>query len=121
MVRIIDEEAARLDLLIGEAVEMAEIDANVVQVKMSPQHPRALLDQAVEESRKILASHKVTILPEPTGSPARTTSRPGSIRICWAGFCATCWKMWPRHTPPGSRVTLSSKRSGRPAGVLRGG
>ena len=61
MVRIIDEEAARLDLLIGEAVEMAEIDANVVQVKMSPQHPRALLDQAVEESRKILASHKVNI------------------------------------------------------------
>jgi two-component system, OmpR family, sensor histidine kinase KdpD len=54
MVRIIDEEAARLDLLIGEAVEMAEIDANVVKVKMSPQHPRALLDQAVEESRKIL-------------------------------------------------------------------
>ena len=35
MARIIDEEAARLDLLIGEAVEMAEIDANVVQVKMS--------------------------------------------------------------------------------------
>ena len=61
---IIDEEAARLDLLIGEAVEMAEIDANVVQVKMSPQHPRALLDQAVEESRKILAAHKVTILPD---------------------------------------------------------
>ena len=35
MVRVIDEEAARLDQLIGEAVEMAEIDANVVQVKMS--------------------------------------------------------------------------------------
>ena len=52
MARIIDEEAARLDLLIGEAVEMAEIDANVVKVKMSPQNPRALLDQAVEESRK---------------------------------------------------------------------
>jgi hypothetical protein len=39
-------------LLIGEAVEMAEIDANVVQVHLVPQHPRALLDQAVEESRK---------------------------------------------------------------------
>ena len=48
MAHIIDEEAARLDLLIGEAVEMAEIDANVVKVKMSPQNPRALLDQAVE-------------------------------------------------------------------------
>ena len=56
MAAIIDEEAARLDLLIGEAVEMAEIDANVVQVHLVPQHPRALLDQAVEESRKALAA-----------------------------------------------------------------
>ena len=40
---------------------MAEIDANVVQVHPAPQHPRALLDQAVEESRKILAWHKVSI------------------------------------------------------------
>ena len=39
---IVDEESARLDALIGEAVEMAEIDANVVQVQPSPQHPRAL-------------------------------------------------------------------------------
>src|SRR5208283_1921565 len=69
MVRIIDEEASRLDLLIGEAVEMAEIDANVVQVKMSPQNPRALLDQAVEESRKILASHKVSIVVEEKKRP----------------------------------------------------
>jgi len=38
---IVDEEAARLDLLIGDAVEMAEIDANVVKVHLVPQHPRA--------------------------------------------------------------------------------
>ncbi len=95
MARIIDEEAARLDLLIGEAVEMAEIDANVVQVKMSPQHPRALLDQAVEESRKILASHKVSISVEARRQLRPGPSRHGSIRICWAGFCATCWRMWP--------------------------
>jgi len=38
LVSIVDEEATRLDLLIGEAVEMAEIDANVVQVHMEPQH-----------------------------------------------------------------------------------
>ncbi len=61
---IVDEEASRLDLLIGEAVEMAEIDANVVQVHLAPQHPRALLEQAVEESRKALAAHRVTIAVE---------------------------------------------------------
>ena len=76
MVRIIDEEAERLDLLIGEAVEMAEIDANVVQVKMSSQHPRALLDQAVEESREILATHKVTIRPEASAGAAEVDGSP---------------------------------------------
>ena len=48
---IVDEEASRLDSLIGEALEMAQIDANVVEVQAAPQHTRALLDQAVEESR----------------------------------------------------------------------
>ncbi len=90
---IVDEEAARLDSLIGEAVEMAEIDANVVQVHLAPQHPRALLELTVEESRKILASHRVTIAAE-TGRIKRT-SRHGSIRICWGGFCGTCSKMLP--------------------------
>jgi two-component system sensor histidine kinase KdpD len=61
---IVDEESARLDALIGEAVEMAEIDANVVQVHLAPQHPRAVLDQAVEESRKTLAAHRVLIAVE---------------------------------------------------------
>ena len=113
MARIIDEEAARLDLLIGEAVEMAEIDANVVQVKMSPQNPRALLDQAVEESRKILSSHKVNIAidDQDSGDHGQT-----------AWFDPHLLGRVLRHllenvaiyTPPGSRITLSSKRdSGR--------
>jgi two-component system sensor histidine kinase KdpD len=58
---IVDEEASRLDGLIGEAVEMAEIDANVVKVRPEPHHPRALLDQALEESRKSLAGRRVVI------------------------------------------------------------
>ena len=47
--------ASRLDALIGEAVEMAEIDANVVQVHAAPQHTRTLLEHAVEESHSALA------------------------------------------------------------------
>jgi len=46
-------------MLIGEAVEMAEIDAQVVQVRLMSQHPRALLELAVEDLRGTLAKHKV--------------------------------------------------------------
>jgi two-component system sensor histidine kinase KdpD len=111
MVRIIDEEAARLDVLIGEAVEMAEIDANVVQVKMSPQHPRTLLDQAVEESRKILASHKVAILPEAADRHSQGDKPAWFDPRLLGRVLRHLLENVASHTPPGSRVALSSKRS----------
>ena len=111
LVSIIDEEAARLDLLIGEAVEMAEITANVVQLHLSPHHPRALLDQAVEESRKILASHKVTIsVEEPEGADS---DKPAWFDPHLLGrVLRHLLENVAAYTPPGSRVTLSSRRSG---------
>jgi len=111
MVRIIDEEAARLDLLIGEAVEMAEIDANVLEVKMSPQHPRALLDQAVEESRKALAGHKVSVSVD--GENAAGGSEPAWFDGHLLGrVLRHLIENAASYTPPGSRVKLSSQRQG---------
>jgi two-component system, OmpR family, sensor histidine kinase KdpD len=119
MAHIIDEEAARLDLLIGEAVEMAEIDANVVKVKMSPQNPRALLDQAVEESRKILAAHKVSIVVEDEILPDGNESADGesvSGESVWIDphllgrVLRHLLENAAGYTPPGSRVKLSSAR-----------
>jgi two-component system sensor histidine kinase KdpD len=111
MVRIIDEEASRLDRLIGEAVEMAEIDANVVQVKMSPQNPRALLDQAVEQSRKNLASHKINISVEHDGSSDRDKTAWFDPHLL-GRVLRHLLENVATYTPPGSRVTLSSKRAG---------
>jgi two-component system sensor histidine kinase KdpD len=111
MVRIIDEEAARLDLLIGEAVEMAEIDAHVVQVKMSPENPRALLDQSVEESRKILASHKVNISVNEEDAENRGKSAWFDPHLL-GRVLRHLLENVASYTPPGSRVTLSCKRAG---------
>ena len=77
LITIVDEEASRLDLLIGEAVEMAEIDADVVQVQRVPQHVRALLDHAVEESRRALARFKVDIEVQGDDKPAWFDPHPG--------------------------------------------
>jgi len=103
---IVDEEASRLDQLIGEAVEMAEIDANVVQIHLVPQHPRALLDQAVEESRKILASHRVNIAVEGSDDPAWFD--PHLLGRVLRHLLENARS----YTPPGSRITLSSRRVG---------
>jgi len=106
LVSIVDEEALRLDLLIGEAVEIAEIDANVVQVHLAPQHPRALLDQAVEGSRKILASHRVNINVEDADEPAWFD--PHLLGRVLRHLLENA----ARYTPPGSRITLKSWRAG---------
>ena len=104
LVSIVDEEASRLDQLIGEAIEMAEIDANVVQVHVVPQHARALLDLAVEESRKILAGHRVDIDVEGEDEPAWFD--PHLLGRVLRHLLENA----ARHTPHGSRMTLKSWR-----------
>lgn len=103
---LVDEEASRLDRLIGEAVEMAEIDANVVQVRLAPQHPRALLEQAVEESHKILASHRVKVAVEGPDDPAWFDSH------LLGRVLRHILENAANYTPAGSCITLSSCRVG---------
>jgi two-component system sensor histidine kinase KdpD len=102
---IVDEESARLDMLIGQAVEMAEIDANVVEVRLAPQQASMLLNQAVEESREALASHRVSIdVEEPDMSAWFDPHLLGRV-LRHLLENAAC------YTPPGSRITLSSRRA----------
>jgi two-component system sensor histidine kinase KdpD len=113
-VTIVDEEAARLDMLIGEAVEMAEIDANVVQVHAVPQHPRALLDQAWRSRGRILAGHRVSIAVEGEDEPAWFD--PHLLGRVLRHLLENA----ARHTPAGSRISLKQLEVGRSAGIQRG-
>ncbi|MGA3082348.1 MAG: ATP-binding protein [Terracidiphilus sp.] len=116
MAAIVDEESARLDQLIGEAVEMAEIDAQVVQVHPVPQDPRALLDQAVEESRKALAAHRVVIAVEEQDNPAGPPD--SRDRSAWfdphllGRVLRHLLENAARYSPPGGRILLGSRRIG---------
>jgi two-component system sensor histidine kinase KdpD len=103
---LVDEEASRLDFLIGEAVEMAEIDANVVHVYPVQQHTRTLLDQAVEESRAVLAGHRVIIAVEGADNPAWFD--PHLLGRVFRHLLENA----ARYTPPGSRIILRSRREG---------
>jgi two-component system sensor histidine kinase KdpD len=106
---IVDEESSRLDGLIGEAVEMAEIDANVVQVRPVPHHPRALFDQAVEESRHALAAHRVVIAVDDPGNP----DKPAWFDPHLLGrVLRHLLENAARHTPSGGRILLGSRRNG---------
>jgi two-component system sensor histidine kinase KdpD len=101
---LLDEESARLDKLIGEAVEMAEIDANVVQVHAAPQHTRALIDQVLDESHAVLARHRVGVNIEPPDTPAWFD--PHLLGRVFRHLVENA----ARYSPPGSRITLTSRR-----------
>jgi two-component system sensor histidine kinase KdpD len=101
---IVDEEASRLSALIGEAVEMAEIDANVVQVRPVPLHTRALLDQAIEESHKALAAHRIVVDVEEPDPPAFFD--PHLLSRVLRHLLENA----ARFTPPGGLVSLTCKR-----------
>lgn len=104
LIALIDEESKRLDALIGEAVQMAEIDAHVVQVHKVLQHARTLLEHAAEESRAALANHRVVIAVEGPDEP------------CWfdphllSRVLRHLLENAARYTPPGTRIVLRSRR-----------
>jgi two-component system sensor histidine kinase KdpD len=83
LAEIVDEESSRLDALIGEAMEMAEIDADGVRVRLEPIHPETFLEDAVEESRDLLAQHEVTIHVEPSDLPGRPSVLPTVLPTIW--------------------------------------
>jgi len=59
---IVDEESSRLDSLIGEAMEIAEIESDGISVRPELLHMATFLEESVERSRADLASHQVTIV-----------------------------------------------------------
>ncbi|MGC9158909.1 MAG: sensor histidine kinase [Terracidiphilus sp.] len=106
---ILDEESARLDGLIDEAVEMAEIDAHAVQLQVLPQHPRALLEQAVEAARGALGAHRVVIA---AGDPEETDKPAWFDPHLLGRVLGHLLENAIRYTPPGGRILLRSRRSG---------
>ena len=61
LLTVINEESDRLDRLVGEAAEMAQLDANKVKLELGPHSIREALDAAIEGSRNILGTHPIEI------------------------------------------------------------
>jgi len=62
LLTVINEEADRLNHLVGEAAEMAQLDANQVELHPSLHAISEVIDRAVEEAKQRLADHPVEIV-----------------------------------------------------------
>jgi two-component system sensor histidine kinase KdpD len=61
LLAVIEEESDRLNRVIGEAVEMAQLDAKEVRLKLRPHQIRDVIEAALAESKHALVDHPVEV------------------------------------------------------------
>lgn len=101
---VVDEESARLDRLIGQAVEMAQLDAETVQVHALPQDVRELIETTVEEMLPMLRDRTVEVR-TPEDLPRVPADRALVHRVL-----RHLLENAAKYSPPGSRIAVSAVR-----------
>ena len=61
LLTIINEEIDRLNRLVGEAAEMAQLDAHQIELRRQPHPVRAVVDLALEKQSGLLRGREITL------------------------------------------------------------
>jgi two-component system sensor histidine kinase KdpD len=61
LLAVIEEESDRLNRLVGEAVEMAQLDAKEVKLDLRPEQIREPIEAALAEAKHALSNHPVQV------------------------------------------------------------
>lgn len=61
LLAVIEEETDRLNRLVGEAVEMAQLDAHEVKLELEPHQIHEAIDGALEDSKHVIGDHPVQV------------------------------------------------------------
>jgi two-component system sensor histidine kinase KdpD len=65
MYAVLDEESARLDRLIGQTVEMAQLDTAGIEIRLKPQRLQEVIETALDDCRVLLRGRPIAMdLPE---------------------------------------------------------
>jgi two-component system sensor histidine kinase KdpD len=102
MFAILDEESARLDRLIGQAVEMAQLDSDGIEVRPKPQQLQEVIDMALEDCRVLLRGRPV-ILELPPDMPSISLDRELIRRVL-----RHLLENAARYSPAGSPVRIGA-------------
>jgi two-component system sensor histidine kinase KdpD len=103
MYAVVDEESARLDRLIGQAVEMAQLDSESLQVRPQLQSLREVIDMALDDARSLLRNRPVEV-EVPEDQPAVAMDRE-LVRRVLRQLIENAAKYSPGNLP----ITLSSE------------
>ena len=103
LLAVIEEESDRLNRLIGEAVEMAQLDAKEVGLELRPHQIREAIDAALAEVKHLLADRTVEVrLPDRLPAVLMDV---GWIKKVLQHLLENAAK----YSPPGSPIFISSE------------
>jgi len=106
LLTVINEETDRLDRLVGEATEMAQLDAHKVELHFAPADMEAVIESAVEGSRAVLGQHPIEVhVP-----PALPKVRVDSDRI--AEVLKNLLENASKYSPPAQPITITAEPKG---------
>ncbi len=106
LLTVINEETDRLDRLVGEATEMAQLDAHKVELHMSPVDVATVIESAVEESRAILAQHPLEV----RVSSALPKVRVDADRV--AEVLKQLLENAAKYSPPSAPIAINAEKRG---------
>ncbi len=106
LLTVINEETDRLDRLVGEATEVAQLDAHKVELHMASADIATVIESAVEESRPVLGQHPVEIRVPPLLPKVRVD--PGRIIEVLRHLLENAAK----YSPSTATITITAERKG---------
>ena len=105
LLTVLNEEVDRLNHLVGEAIEMAQLDAQQIELRRESHSLRQLIDTSLERSKRALSGHQVNVK-GPEHFPA--------IRIDLerlAEVLAQLLENAAKYSGPGTPITISAEQS----------
>jgi two-component system sensor histidine kinase KdpD len=106
LLTVIHEETDRLDRLVGEATEMAQLDAHKVELHFAAVEIAGVIESAVEESKALLGQHPVQIRVAPSLPKVRVDA--GRIAEVLKNLLENAAK----YSPPTSAITITAAQAG---------
>jgi two-component system sensor histidine kinase KdpD len=104
LLEVINEEADRLNRLVGETIEMARLDAGDVQLDFAPHSMREAIDAALTEEKNLLAGRPVSVI---------VPDRLPPVRMDLARVTEVVRQLLDnavKYSPAGSPISISSEQ-----------
>ncbi|MFZ0684444.1 MAG: DUF4118 domain-containing protein [Terriglobales bacterium] len=103
LLTIINEESDRLNRLIGEAAEMAQLDASKVEFRFESLPVPHVVDQALEEMKQLLVQHPVEVrIPDDLPNARMDSAHVKEVLVHLIENAA-------KYSPPGAPIRITAE------------